>query len=381
MKNLAKTHEQERKRIANKKNRGFIERNHPIANLSKIILLPVLTLVSAFSAYPALYSYLYNQFGDESMAFGGTVLIAGSIEIAKWVLTPSTVDDYFDKVWEKGQSARNAFVVKFIFCVGLWMSSALLSITGAPEAANFWRSSNKPFIALTDTDIRAEYAALIAIEKESIKKSSTRTYAGKLVPKAEKAIQKSSERIANYQASQRQDIDKIDEKNAVLEAEYNQKTATAGSVFTKFAGVGEVASILLFILGGMYEDGVDEEMQEAQNADFAPTPEDPNGGKKHHHTSESKHQVWDVFKTDGNTGYTSGSTGLNKANYQIHYTDNGLPYVLYKGAKRSEDWIDTQITVAQSKLRRNEDKPESVQKRLDFYQEMKASLMTAQAAA
>lgn len=378
MKNLTATHDQKIKTVVEKKQRTFVERNSLIAEVTQYMLLPAVSLISAFTAYPAVYAFIFNQYGNEKAALIVAVFVGLVLEITKWVIVPQALDDYADKVYNNGTAEKSVFWVKVIMATAVMAASVSLSLVGASDSAKLWKDSTKPLELYTTDAVNARYDALTAAEDATA--ATAPTWRGVLTKKGTQIVQKSQDNKAQYEASRQNELAKIDAENTRLRDEYDADLMNSGSKFTAMAGIGELLFLLLCLFLVKFENALIEaeanRSQVPNHPPTLPTTPAPNGNGKHTMTLSKNYVPLNV----GNTGHTGGNTGLNSTDYVICHPESGLPYVRYKGAKRSREWIIQQIKTADSKLRKNEDNPETVQARKDFYLNMLQRLTTAEAA-
>ncbi len=253
--------EKQRAAVAYKVKKSFIGRNWFLFR-GVVVVYVLASLWSAATAGGNIYIRISEMLGENIFAMGLAAVAGGCIVFLQYISGKGMVDDMQIGILKKkknGESLYSAadqvfFFLKATGFVAMTAVSITLSINGVGKANEWFREvKNSPAIAAADVAYYDQELAridgLIAVEK-------TRKWKGVLTTEASRQIKKYEANAAKLRDQRQAAIQKTDEANAGLLADYNEKTASNTSALKGVGGVAEVIIIFCVLFIGLYDDGL-----------------------------------------------------------------------------------------------------------------------------
>jgi hypothetical protein len=241
---------------------GFIARNAWLNYVLLYGLYPVAAIYSAFTQGSALFVYLDRVINNLLAVTILTIAAAIVIELAKFFLGGAVGEDIRQHVWTESSNHVAAFALKALAFLGFFAFSITLSLTGAPDVAEDYRSAAVPVDGLlirTDS-ISNYYDAKIEAERADITAASTMTWKGAIVADGRKIIRAAKANIKDYENQKAAALLDAKAENNQTKAAYEAETATAGNWLTGFAGLGEALALVILLFAGNYRSGAEKEV-------------------------------------------------------------------------------------------------------------------------
>lgn len=253
--------EKQRAAVAYKVKKSFIGRNWFL--FRGVVLVYILaSFWSAATAGGNIYIRISEMLGENWFAMGLAAIAGGAIVFLQYISGKGAVDDMqvgILKANEDGEhmypiADRVFFFLKATGFVAMTTVSITLSINGVGKANEWFREvKNPPALAAADVTYYDQELAridgLIAVEK-------TRKWKGVLTTEASRQIKKYEANAAKLRDQRQAAIQKTDEANAGLLADYDAKTASNTSALKGVGGVAEVIIIFCVLFIGLYDDGL-----------------------------------------------------------------------------------------------------------------------------
>lgn len=253
--------EKQRAAVAYKVKKSFIGRNWFL--FRGVVLVYILaSFWSAATAGGNIYIRISEMLGENWFAMGLAAIAGGAIVFLQYISGKGAVDDMqvgILKANEDGEhmypiADRVFFFLKATGFVAMTTVSITLSINGVGKANEWFREvKNPPALAAADVAYYDQELAridgLIAMEK-------TRKWKGVLTTEASRQIKKYEANAAKLRDQRQAAIQKTDDANAGLLADYDAKTASNTSALKGVGGVAEVIIIFCVLFIGLYDDGL-----------------------------------------------------------------------------------------------------------------------------
>lgn len=253
--------EKQRAAVAYKVKKSFIGRNWFL--FRGVVLVYILaSLWSAATAGGNIYIRISEMLGENWFAMGLAAIAGGAIVFLQYISGKGAVDDMQVGILKANKDGEHMYPIAdrvFFFLkatgfVAMTTVSITLSINGVGKANEWFREvKNPPALAAADVAYYDQELAridgLIAVEK-------TRKWKGVLTTEASRQIKKYEANAAKLRDQRQAAIQKTDEANAGLLADYDAKTASNTSALKGVGGVAEVIIIFCVLFIGLYDDGL-----------------------------------------------------------------------------------------------------------------------------
>lgn len=253
--------EKQRAAVAYKVKKSFIGRN--LYLFYGVVLVYILaSLWSMATAAGNIYIRISEMLGETLFAMICAGVAGFAIVGLQFISGKGMVDDLQVGILKQGKDGENLYPLAdrlFFFLkangfVAMTAVSITLSINGVGKANEWFREvKNPPALAAADVAYYDQELAridgLIAVEK-------TRKWKGVLTTEASRQIKKYEANAAKLRDQRQAAIQKTDEANAELLADYDAKTASNTSALRGVGGVAEIIIIFCVLFIGLYDDGL-----------------------------------------------------------------------------------------------------------------------------
>lgn len=256
--------EKQRAAVAYKVKKSFIGRNWFLFR-GVVVVYVLASLWSMATASGNIYIRISEMLGENWFAMLCAGIAGFAIVGLQYISGKGMVDDMQVGILKSNKEGEHIYPIAdrvFFFLkaagfVAMTAVSITLSINGVGKANEWFREvKNPPTLATADVTYYDQELAridgLIAVEK-------TRKWKGVLTTEASRQIKKYEANAAKLRDQRQAAIQKADEANAALLADYNEKTASNTYALKGVGGVAEI--IIVFCIGfiGLYDDGRNRE--------------------------------------------------------------------------------------------------------------------------
>lgn len=256
---------------------SFVEKNYAAKQWVMYFFLPLSTLISVVTAYPALFVWLYGITNHAELSFAVAVAIGIGIEVGKWNYVIPTIDDFSDRVWRLGSHFRRMFFGRLAISVAFMGASIFLSLSGASDVAAAWIDETKPPELLMEADVNAEHDRLIAEQDAYIAAGKKMTWQGAIIKDGRDLIKSSKNMKDTIEANRLVALANLKQDNERITAEH---AANRDKLSNKAVGIGGLGELLFLFFSiylttysaGVYRDEINNQLA-AEEADASPSHE------------------------------------------------------------------------------------------------------------
>ena len=319
-------------------NNNFVGRNYNLNIAMLWAIYPIASLFSALTQGSHLYLNFQHTFNNVNTALFLTILLAGLIELGKFLLGKAALEDIISGVFSEEIEHQIAFVLKAIGAVLFIGFSAYLSIKGAPAITEHYKNTSSPIELISLDSINMEFDAKLMAQDKVIATGKKMTWHGKVVSDGRSLINKAQDTKIKIEENRTIALNTATEENDRRRDKYGSEIKHSGFWFTNLTGIGEFICLICLFFWANYESGASNQFQ----AQSSPTPSTKEPKKNpNSELEELKHLIQDLksnnprriqtdFSNRNPIGYRKGDpesklNSPNENNYSIPESETPEP--------------------------------------------------------
>jgi hypothetical protein len=199
---------------------------------------------------------LNHKFGSLGLAVFGV----GVIEFVSIYFGGGVVNDIRNGIFSADGISKAIFICKILLYAGATYFSISLTLEGAPDFYAERKQQKTPPTLLSEEGVKAEYAAKADSLRVSLRSLEATTWKGKIVTDVRPTIALLNTQLVELSNKESADLDKVRDKNAVIQDDWDNKLSDDQDMVMMFAGLGEALKIASIILIALFKEGRDEEL-------------------------------------------------------------------------------------------------------------------------